>query len=54
MKPLIATCLMLSLAACAGPRLPQPNTTEVRYDARNRAVQVVISSLQPASEVTLV
>ncbi len=53
MKLLLATCL-LSLAACAGPRLPQPNTTEVRYDAQNRAVQVLISGLQPASEVALV
>ena len=54
MKLLFATLLVFSLAACSGPRLPQPNTTEVRYDARNRAVQVMISGLQPASEVALV
>lgn len=54
MKLLPATCLVLSLVACSGPQLPQPNTTEVRYDARNRAVQVMVSSLQPASEVALV
>jgi len=54
MKPLLMTCLVLSLVACSGPRLPQPNSTEVHYDARNRAVQVMISGLQPASEVALV
>ena len=54
MKLLLATCLGLLLTACAGPRLPQPNTTEVRYDAQNRAVQVLISGLQPASEIALV
>lgn len=54
MKLLLVTCFVLSLAACSGPRLPQPNTTEVRYDARNRAVQVMISGLQPASDVALV
>jgi len=54
MKLLLVTCFVLSLAACSGPRLPAPNTAEVRYDARNRAVQVMISGLQPASEVTLV
>lgn len=45
---------MLALAACAGPRLPGPNTAEVRYDARGRAVQVMISGLQPASDAALV
>jgi len=54
MKLLLVTCFALFLAACSGPGLPQPNTTEVRYDARNRAVQVTISGRQPASEVALV
>ena len=54
MKPLIATCLLLALAACAGPRLPQPNTADARYDAPGRAVQVMISDLQPASDAALV
>ncbi len=54
MKSPVLIGFVLFLAACSGPRLPQPNTTEVRYDARNRAVQVVISGLEPASEVALV
>lgn len=54
MKPLLAPCFLLLLAACSGPQLPQPNTTEVRYDARNRAVQVMISGVQPISGAALV
>ena len=26
------------LAACAGPKLPAPNSADVRYDGRDRAV----------------
>ncbi len=54
MKSTLAICLMLCFAACAGPRLPLPNTAEARYDAQNRAVQVMVSGLQPASEVALI
>jgi len=54
MKTLVVICLALTLAACAGPRLPQPNTADVRYDARARAVQVMISGLQPASDAALI
>ena len=54
MKPLLVTCLLLALAACAGPRLPAPNTAEVRYDAKGRAVQVMISGLQPALDAALI
>ena len=54
MKLLLAPCFVLLLAACSGPRLPQPNTTEVRYDARDRAVQVMTSGVQPISGAALV
>jgi hypothetical protein len=27
------------LAACAGPKLPAPNSADVRYDGRDRVVQ---------------
>ena len=54
MKLRLATCLMLSLAACSGPRLPAPNTAEVRYDANARAVQVMISGVRPASDAALI
>lgn len=54
MKPLLMICLVLSLTACSGAKLPPPNTAEVRYDAKNRAVQVTISGLQPASEAVLI
>ncbi len=54
MKLLLVTCSVLFLAACSGPGLPPPNTTEVRYDAQSRAVQVMISGRQPASDVALV
>ena len=33
------------LAACAGPKLPAPNSADVRYDGRDRALQVMVSSL---------
>jgi hypothetical protein len=42
------------LAACAGPKLPAPNSADVRYDERDRAVQVMVSSLQPPTAVALV
>lgn len=42
------------LAGCAGPHLPAPNTTEARYDARDLAVQVLASGLQPVSGAALV
>jgi hypothetical protein len=45
--------LLLILSAC-GPSLPAPNSAEVHYDDRNRAVQVVVSGLQPPAAVTLV
>ena len=54
MKAFLAIGLVLSLAACSGPRLPQPNTADVRYDARDRAVQVMVSGVRPASDVALV
>ncbi len=54
MRLLLATCFVLALAACAGPRLPAPNTAEARYDAKDRAVQVTVSGLQPASDAALV
>ena len=42
------------LAACAGPKLPAPNSADVRYDGRDRAVQVMVSSLQPPTAAALV
>ena len=42
------------LVACTGPTLPAPNSADVRYDGRDRAVQVMVSSLQPASAAALV
>jgi hypothetical protein len=42
------------LAACAGPKLPPPNSAQVQYDMRQQAVQVMVSSLQPPSAVALV
>ena len=44
----------VSLAACAGPKLPAPNSADVRYDGRDRAVQVMVSSLQPPTAAALV
>ncbi|MBV9749778.1 MAG: hypothetical protein JO157_13295, partial [Acetobacteraceae bacterium] len=46
---------LLGLAACSsGPTLPPPNSANARYDARDRAVQVFVSGLQPASAAALV
>ncbi len=42
------------LAACAGPKLPAPNSADVRYDERDPAVQVMVSSFQPPTTVALV
>ena len=48
------TCFAAVLVACSGPSLPAPNTSNVHYDAGSRAVQVMVSSLQPPSTATLV
>jgi hypothetical protein len=42
------------LAACAGPKLPPPNSAQVQYDDRQQAVQVMVSGLQPPTAVALV
>jgi len=42
------------LAACAGPRLPAPNSADAKYDERQRTVQVMVSSLQPPITAALV
>ena len=42
------------LGACSGPRLPPPNSVNAQYDARQRAVQVMVSGLQPPTDATLV
>jgi hypothetical protein len=42
------------LAACSGPKLPEPNSADVRYNGRERAIQVMVSGLQPATAVALV
>ena len=41
-------------SACAGPRLPPSNSAIADYDARDHAVRVVVSGLQPASDVALI
>jgi hypothetical protein len=43
-----------ALAACAGPRLPPPNSATAEYDPHDHAVHVLVSGLQPATEVALV
>jgi hypothetical protein len=48
------TCFATVLVACSGPSLPAPNSTDVHYDGRSRAVQVMVSSLQPPSAAWLV
>jgi hypothetical protein len=42
------------LSACAGPRLPSPNSAIAEYDAHSAAVHVLVSGLQPASGVALI
>jgi hypothetical protein len=45
---------LVVLGACSGPRLPAPNSIDARYDSDDRAIQVMVSSLQPPSAATLV
>jgi hypothetical protein len=51
---LFVVAIMGLLAACAGPKLPAPNSADVRYDGHEQAVQVMVSSLQPPSAAALV
>ena len=51
---LFTLAIIALLAACAGPKLPAPNSADVRYDGRDRALQVMVSSLQPPTAVALV
>ena len=50
----VALLVLLGLAACSGPRLPPPNSADARYVAPDRAVQVMVSSMQPVSGAALV
>jgi hypothetical protein len=43
-----------ALSACAGPRLPAPNSAIADYDTRDHAVHLMVSGLQPASNVVLI
>jgi hypothetical protein len=54
MMPRAALSLLFLLAACAGPRLPAPNTAEAHFDARAGTVQVMVSGVQPATGAALV
>jgi hypothetical protein len=45
---------LVALGACAGPRLPAPNSIDVRYDSGDHAIQIMVSSLQPPSAANLV
>ena len=49
-----ALAIVALLAACAGPKLPPPNSAQAQYDGRQQAIQVMVSSLQPPSAVALV
>jgi hypothetical protein len=51
---LLLAAVLLSFAACSGPPLPPPNSVDAHYDGSGHAVQVLVSSLQPASEIVLV
>ena len=51
---LFTLVIIALLAACAGPKLPAPNSADVRYDGRDRAVQVMVSSLQPPTAAALI
>jgi hypothetical protein len=44
----------MTLSACAGPQLPPPNSAIAAYDARDNAIHVTVSGLQPASNAILI
>jgi hypothetical protein len=46
--------VVAALSGCAGPRMPAPNSAFAEYDARDHAVHVMVSGMQPASDVALV
>jgi hypothetical protein len=53
-RVLLLLAIVAALSACAGPRLPPPNSAIAEYDARDGAIHVMVSGLQPASDVALV
>lgn len=52
-RAFLVLAIVAILSACAGPRLPPPNGAIAEYDARDHGIHVLVSGLQPASEVTL-
>ena len=54
MMRLPSLIVVAALAACAGPKLPPPNSADAHYDGRERAVQLMISGLQPPTAAALV
>jgi hypothetical protein len=54
MRLALLLAVVALLCACSGPKLPAPNSADVRYDQRERAVQLMVSGMQPASAAALV
>lgn len=54
LRAFLVLVVVAALSACAGPRLPSPNSAIAEYDPRDHAVHVMVSGLQPASNVTLI
>jgi hypothetical protein len=46
--------IALALAGCAGNALPPPNSVQARFDPKFRAVQVMVSDMQPTIQADLV
>jgi len=46
--------IVLALAGCSGNALPPPNSVQARFDPGLRAVQVMVSEMQPLMQAELV
>ncbi|MDQ2804481.1 MAG: hypothetical protein M3Y41_18025, partial [Pseudomonadota bacterium] len=44
----------MGLAACAGPVVPSPNSSQARYEPSARAVQVLVSNITPMLDAALI
>ena len=54
MRRLASIMLAIAMTACAGPRLPPPNSATAQFDPKSHAIQVWVSGLQPPSSVMLI
>ena len=54
MKRWVMVGIALSIAACAGSKVPPPNTARAHYERSVGAIRVLVSNIRPMSDAELI